>query len=56
MGYAENDPEAQARLAAFRQGLAAVRWIEGNNLQIDVRWSAGDVNRATLFAKELAGC
>jgi putative tryptophan/tyrosine transport system substrate-binding protein len=53
MGYAENDPEAQTRLAAFRQGLAAARWQEGSNVRIDVRWSAGDVNRAAFLAKEL---
>jgi hypothetical protein len=31
-------PEAQARMTAFRDGLAALGWIEGRNLQIDYRW------------------
>ena len=53
MGYAENDPEAQIRFAAFVKRLAALGWIEGNNLRMEVRWSAGDVNRATALAKEL---
>jgi putative tryptophan/tyrosine transport system substrate-binding protein len=53
MGYAEDDPEAQLRLAAFTQALAALGWTEGRNLRIDIRWSAGDVDRASRFAKEL---
>ena len=53
MGYAENDPEAEARLTAFRQRLASLGWSEGSNLHIDVRWSAGDVARAASLAKEL---
>jgi len=53
MGYAENDPEAQSRIAAFKQELAALGWTEGRNLRIDIRWAAGDVKRAQAFAKEL---
>jgi putative ABC transport system substrate-binding protein len=29
----ETDPATQARLAAFRQGLAALGWIEGRNVR-----------------------
>jgi putative tryptophan/tyrosine transport system substrate-binding protein len=53
MGYAETDPTALAFLAAFKQGLAALRWSEGKNLYIEVRWTAGDVSRAVSLAKEL---
>ena len=53
MGYAEDDPEARSRLAAFVQALAALGWTEGRNLRTDIRWSAGDVTRASTFAKEL---
>jgi ABC-type uncharacterized transport system substrate-binding protein len=53
MGYAENDPEAQTRLAAFRQGLLALGWDERRNLRIDLRWASGDYDRASKFAKEL---
>src|SRR5262249_31501217 len=53
MGYAENDPAAQTRLAAFKQGLLTSGWNEGRNLKIDVPWAAGDADRATTFAKEL---
>jgi putative ABC transport system substrate-binding protein len=53
MGYAENDPEAQARLEAFKQALLALGWDEGRNLRIDLRWASGDIDRASNFAKEL---
>ena len=53
VGYAEDDPEAQARLAAFKQGLLTLGWSEGRNLKIDVRWASGDTDRATTFASEL---
>ena len=53
MGYAENDPEAQVRLGAFLQRLASLGWTEGRNLRVDLRWTAGEVTRATAFAKEL---
>lgn len=51
--YGQSDPEAQLRLAAFKDGLAASGWAEGRNLAIDVRWTAGDVDLAAGFAKEL---
>jgi putative ABC transport system substrate-binding protein len=53
IGYAENDPEAQTRLAAFKQGLSTLGWSESHNLKIDVRWASGDADRATVFAREL---
>ena len=53
MGYAEDDPEAQLRYAAFQQRLAALGWTEGRNLKIDIRWTSADVSRAATFAKEL---
>ena len=53
VGYAEDDPEAQTRLAAFKQGLLTLGWSEGRNLKIDVRWASGDTDRATTFAREL---
>ena len=52
---AEDDPEGQARAAAFRQGLQALGWIEGQNLRIDWRWTEGDVGRIRGDVAELAG-
>jgi putative tryptophan/tyrosine transport system substrate-binding protein len=53
MGWTENDPEFQRRLAALVQGLAQLGWTEGRNLRIDIRWTNGDVDRARTLAKEL---
>ncbi|HEX3342216.1 MAG TPA: ABC transporter substrate-binding protein [Pseudolabrys sp.] len=50
---APDDPEGQARIAAFRQGLQKLGWTEGVNLQLDVRWTAGDADLDRKFAAEL---
>ena len=55
MGYAESDPEAQARVAAFRVGLQKLGWVEGRNIRIDTRWAALDAEAMQRFAKELVG-
>jgi putative tryptophan/tyrosine transport system substrate-binding protein len=43
MGYAENDSEAQAWVAAFREGLQKLGWMEGRNIRFDTRWAWSDV-------------
>ena len=53
MAYAESDPEAQARVAAFREGLQKLGWTEGRNIRIDTRWAAADAEAMQRFAKEL---
>jgi len=53
MPFGEDHPVAQARLAAFLQGLQQLSWIDGRNVRIDYRWSAGDANRTRKFATEL---
>ena len=53
MAYAENDPEAQLRLGAFKDGLAALGWVENRSVRFDVRWIGGELNRAPVLAKEL---
>jgi putative ABC transport system substrate-binding protein len=53
MGYPEGDPDGQANLAEFRRGLQELGWIEGRNIQLDVRWGAADPDKARTFAKEL---
>jgi hypothetical protein len=42
MSLAESDPEALARVAAFRTGLQTLGWAESRNLRIDIRWAASD--------------
>jgi putative ABC transport system substrate-binding protein len=53
MNLAESDPEGQARIAAFREGLGKLGWAEGRELQIEYRWFAGDSDRARAYAAEL---
>jgi putative tryptophan/tyrosine transport system substrate-binding protein len=52
MGPAENDPEAQSEIAAFRQGLQKRGWT-GRNVRVAYRWAAGDANRMQTAAREL---
>ena len=42
---AENDSEGLARIGGLRQGLKELGWIEGQNVQLDVRYAAGDPQR-----------
>jgi putative tryptophan/tyrosine transport system substrate-binding protein len=53
-GDADN-PDNQARLAAFLQGLQQFGWAVGRNLRIDLRWAAGQVDRNRQYAEELVG-
>src|SRR5262245_20159660 len=48
-----NEPEAQARMAAFLQGLQDAGWEVGRNLSIEYRWSVGDRGRLFKDAREL---
>ena len=52
-GLAENDPEMQADLTAFREGLQKLGWTDGRNVQIDYRWSAGDAERTRKNVAEI---
>ena len=49
-----DDSEGQSRVAAFRQALEQLGWIDGRNVQIDVRWSAGDTEHTRKNAADLA--
>ena len=53
MSAAADDPEGQARITAFRQGLQKLGWTEGQNVRIDVRWSGGNADLDRKFAAEL---
>ena len=48
-----SDPETKAWAATFRKRLDELGWHVGSNLQIDVRWTAGDFERNRMFAAEL---
>jgi putative tryptophan/tyrosine transport system substrate-binding protein len=49
-----NDREGQDRLAAFREGLRQLGWIDARNVQIDVRWGANDGERRRYAAEIVA--
>jgi putative tryptophan/tyrosine transport system substrate-binding protein len=48
-----DNPDSQARLAAFLQGLQQFGWAVGRNVRIDLRWAAGEVERNRQYAAEL---
>src|SRR5262245_15169342 len=51
--FPSDDPEVQARGAAFAQGLQELGWSVGRNLRIDHRWGVADVDRLRKSAEEL---
>jgi putative ABC transport system substrate-binding protein len=53
MNRVANDPEGQARLKALVQGLQQLGWVEGRNVRMDVRWTAGVADRLHRYATEL---
>ena len=53
MNLSETDSEGRARIAAFREGLNKLGWLEGRNIQIEYRWAAGNPERIRAFAAEL---
>jgi putative tryptophan/tyrosine transport system substrate-binding protein len=53
MPYSENDRQPTAQLSACIQGLAELGWTDARNLQMDVRWTAGDADRLRSYAKEI---
>ncbi|MCK1580063.1 hypothetical protein IVB03_10920 [Bradyrhizobium sp. 168] len=55
VGWDENNPVAKLLLSKSAQRLQELGWTEGNNIRLDVRWAAGNVDRMQVFAKELVG-
>src|ERR1700751_1207846 len=54
MGGAENDQKAKGATVPLRQGLQKWGWTDGQNIRIDYRWAAGQPDRASVYATELA--
>ena len=54
-GLAEDDPEAQVPLVAFRQGLAKLGWLEGQTIRIDYRFARASATRAEALSKGVGG-
>jgi putative ABC transport system substrate-binding protein len=53
MNLASDDPEGQARNAAFLQALQEFGWTVGRNVRIDYRWTAGDADSFRKYAAQL---
>ncbi|MGB9045398.1 MAG: ABC transporter substrate-binding protein [Pseudolabrys sp.] len=53
MNTTADDPQGQARIAAFHQGLQQLGWVEGRNVRTEYRWGAGHANLYRKDASEL---
>jgi putative tryptophan/tyrosine transport system substrate-binding protein len=53
MGYAQNEPDTQARMTAFRQAFEQLGWKDGGNVAITYRFGVGEIDRVRAYAKEL---
>jgi putative tryptophan/tyrosine transport system substrate-binding protein len=53
LGISADDADAQTRYAAFLQRLQQLGWIEGRNLRIDTRWTAGNAADTRKYVAEL---
>jgi len=53
MNRAASDPESQARVATFKEGMQQLGWSEGHNIQLDPRWGEDDINLEQKYAAEL---
>jgi putative ABC transport system substrate-binding protein len=52
-GTADN-PDFQARVGAFLQGLGVLGWTIGQNVRIDIRWATPNAGEVRRHAAELA--
>jgi putative ABC transport system substrate-binding protein len=52
-GLSEQDVQSRARIAAFKAGMAAAGWREGETLAIDVRYAPDSQDRARALVAEL---
>jgi putative ABC transport system substrate-binding protein len=54
MASAADDSLAQARIAAFLQGLQQLGWADGRNVRIETRWATTNADDIRRHAAELA--
>ena len=47
--------DSSAQMTGFRQGLAELGYVEGENLAIEYRWARGDYERLPALAADLVG-
>ena len=48
-----NDPEGESEVKALKEAFQKLGWVDGRNLQLEIRWSGGDPSRIQASAKEL---
>jgi putative tryptophan/tyrosine transport system substrate-binding protein len=53
VNYLPGDLEGQARIKAFVEAMRKLGWIEGENLQTEIRYGGDEADRYQRFAKEL---
>jgi len=53
INLAADDPEGQARITAFAQGLQEAGWTTGRNVRIDYRWGGAGADAMAKYAAEL---
>ena len=53
LANAKEHPLTAPSVAAFTKALQELGWVEGQNVRIDYRWAASDLERMQVFAKEL---
>ena len=53
MGIPESDRDAQFGLAALKEELRKLGWIEGRNIEMEIRWAEANVESRKRFAEEL---
>src|SRR5262245_41716973 len=49
-----DDAEGQARMTAFLRGLQQLGWVDGSNVRIEARWTAGKADNVRRHVAELA--
>ena len=54
MSSAADEPDGQARLTGFLQGLQEFGWTAGRNIRIEYRWAPGEVDRRKYAAELVA--
>ena len=53
VNISESDLAGQGFVAAFRQSLQELGWVDGRNARIEIRWGGGDPARYRRYAAEL---
>ena len=53
VGGAESDPQIRQLMAVQRDALARLGWVEGRNLQLDIRFGGNDTGLMRMYAAEL---